>query len=84
MSYEKYKENIKATNEARRAAVRLLINNHREEFDELYVYEAHKRGLNPTKITAQIKRVEAERESEEKFASAVDQKLQEILVGIED
>ncbi len=58
MSYEKYKETIKATNEARRSAVRELINNHRQEFDQLYVAEATKIGLNPTKIVAQLKRAE--------------------------
>lgn len=62
MSYEKYKESIKATNEARRAAVRTLIENHRKEFDNLYVEEAHKRGLNPVKIVGQLER-EAAKES---------------------
>jgi hypothetical protein len=56
MSYQKYKETIKLTNEARRAAVRVLINQHREEFNELYFTEATKCGLNPTKIAAQIEK----------------------------
>lgn len=78
-SYEKYKDTIKVTNEARRSAVRVLINNHREEFDALYVEEANKRGLNPTKIVAQIKRVEMQRESAENFSNAVDEKVKEVL-----
>lgn len=58
MSYEKYKDVIKTTNVARRAAIRTLIENHRDEFDALYIAEAEARGLNPTKIRAKIERVE--------------------------
>lgn len=56
MSYEKYKDSIKKTNVARRAAVKILINNHRAEFDELYVQQAKEHGLNPVKIAGQIKK----------------------------
>lgn len=56
MSYEKYKETIKATNVARRSAIKILIDNHRDEFDQLYLTEANLMGLNPTKIKAQVKR----------------------------
>lgn len=62
MSYQKYKETIKSTNEARRAAVRVLIDNHRQEFDEIYLVKAKERGLNPTKIASQVKKVELEKE----------------------
>lgn len=62
MSYQKYKETIKATNVARRNAVKVLIDNHRDEFDKLYLVEASKSGLNPTKTKAQISRVEASKE----------------------
>lgn len=61
MSYQKYKEVIKATNVARRNAIKVLIDNHRDEFDQLYVEAATTMGLNPTKIKAQVKRVELER-----------------------
>ena len=56
MSYEKYKEVIKATNVARREAVKVLIENHREEFDNLYLEVARNHGLNPKKIESQIRR----------------------------
>lgn len=65
MSYQKYKETIKQTNEARRAAVRVLIDNHRQEFDEIYLVKAKERGLNPTKIASQVKKVELAKEVEE-------------------
>jgi hypothetical protein len=64
MSYQKYKETIKATNEARRAAVRVLIDNHREEFDAIYLVKAKERGLNPTKIASQVKKVQMAKISE--------------------
>lgn len=54
MSYQKYKDAIKATNNARRLATRRLIANHRKEFDLLYLEEATKMGLNPTKTRAQV------------------------------
>ena len=52
-TYEKYKEVIKATNVARREAVKMLIENHRAEFDELYIQTATQMGLNPKKIVSQ-------------------------------
>ena len=66
-SYQKYKESIKKTNVARRAAIRTLIENHRAEFDNLYLEEAKKFGLNPIKIQAQVKKhpkTEAELQTE--------------------
>lgn len=75
MSYEKYKDTIKVTNTARRAAVKILIDKHRAEFDELYLSEAEKRGLNPTKIKAKAARAVADSVesslSEQELASAV-------------
>lgn len=56
MSYAKYREVINATNMARRAAIKTLIDRHREEFNGLYLVEAEKLGLNPTKIQAKVKR----------------------------
>lgn len=57
--YEKYKDTIKATNIARRNAIKVLIANHRQEFDEIYLVEATKKGLNPTKIKAQVERTKS-------------------------
>jgi hypothetical protein len=57
MSYQKYKETIKATNVARREAVKVLIDKHRDEFDQLYLTEASKIGLTPTKTRAKVIRV---------------------------
>jgi hypothetical protein len=54
MSYQKYKVTIKATNEARRSAIRVLITRHQDEFDALYLEEAIKCGLNPTKVTSRV------------------------------
>lgn len=71
MSYEKYKDTIKATNEARRTAIRELINAHRAEFDEIYIRVATERGLNPTKIVAQVAKAAAEREKQQEMAEAV-------------
>lgn len=59
MSYEKYKDTIKATNTARRNAVKKLIDLHRQEFDQLYLIEAQAIGLNPSKIKAQVLRTES-------------------------
>lgn len=56
MSYEKYKESIVLTNKARREAVKVLIANHREEFDGIYVEIAKNHGLNPTKTISQQER----------------------------
>lgn len=55
-TYQRYKEAIKATNAARRAATKVLINNHRTEFDLLYVEEATRRGLNPSKTLGHLSR----------------------------
>ena len=74
MSYQKYKETIKATNEARRDAVRVLIDNHREEFDAIYLVKAKERGLNPTKIASQVKRVELAKKEKDDFDKAVESK----------
>lgn len=52
-NYQKYKENIKETNKARREAVKVLIANHRDEFDEIYLEKAKEFGLNPTKTISQ-------------------------------
>lgn len=62
MSYEKYKDTIKATNVARREAVKLLIENHREEFDNLYIEVADRHGLNPSKIKSQVTRSQLKKE----------------------
>lgn len=79
MSYQKYKETIKATNEARRDAVRVLIDNHREEFDAIYLEKAKARGLNPTKIAASIKKAELVKKEQAEFDKAVNEKVSEIL-----
>lgn len=79
MSYQKYKETIKQTNEARRDAVRVLIDNHREEFDAIYLDKAKARGLNPTKIASQVKRVELAKKEKEVFDKAVNEKVAEVL-----
>jgi hypothetical protein len=55
-NYQKYKVNIKETNKARREAVKVLIANHREEFDVIYVEIAKNHGLNPTKTISQQER----------------------------
>jgi len=55
-SYKKYKEQIVATNKARRQAIKTLIAQHQQEFDTLYQYEALKLGLNTTKVNARIAR----------------------------
>jgi len=78
-TYTKYKENIKQTNEARRAAVRRLINAHRDEFDELYLDEAIARGLNPTKIRSKMKKAEDASRTEEEFRTAVAAEVEKIL-----
>ena len=57
--YEKYKDVIKTTNQARRAAIARLIDAHRADFDDLYLEEARARGLNPTKIEGMRKKAEA-------------------------
>jgi hypothetical protein len=62
-SYRKYKEQIVATNKARREAIKLLIMNHSVEFDKLYQYEASKLGLNTTKVNARIARTRSEQEN---------------------
>lgn len=56
MSYQKYRENIIKTNKARREAIKVLIDRHKEEFDFIYQYEANKLGLNTTKINSRITR----------------------------
>lgn len=58
--YQKYKDAIKETNKARRLAIRRLIENHRQEFDTLYVEEAQKQGLNPTKTQNKLEKVDAD------------------------
>lgn len=78
-SYQKYKDSIKTTNIARRAAVRTLIDNHREEFDALYIDEATKRGLNPTKIASQIKKTELQKIAQADFDKQVELKALELL-----
>lgn len=55
-SYRKYKEQIVATNKARRKAIKTLIAQHQQEFDTLYQYEALKLGLNTTKVNARLAR----------------------------
>ncbi len=80
-SYQKYKENIKATNVARRSAIRVLIENHREEFDNIYIEEALKHGLNPTKITSQVKRVELAKKAEEEMAREVELRARELIAS---
>ena len=80
-TYQKYKENIKQTNEARRAAVRVLIANHREEFDALYLAQAEVLGLNPTKIKAKVKQAEEASKTEEQFRSAVAAEVEKILTS---
>lgn len=82
MSYQKYKETIKKTNEARRSAVRVLIENHREEFDAIYLEKAKTYGLNPTKIASQVKRVELAKKTKEDFDKAVEDKVAEITSSI--
>lgn len=82
MSYQKYKETIKATNEARRDAVRVLIDNHRDEFDAIYLDKARARGLNPTKIASQVKKVELAKKTKEEFDKAVEEKVAEITSSI--
>lgn len=52
-NYQKYKESIKDTNKARREAIKILVANHRAEFDNLYLEQAKQFGLNPTKTLAQ-------------------------------
>jgi hypothetical protein len=79
MSYQKYKENIKATNVARRAAIRVLIDNHREEFDNLYIEEAKKHGLNPTKIESQVRKTELAREAQAEFDKIVELRARELV-----
>ena len=79
MSYEKYKVTIKATNEARRDAVRVLIDMHRDEFDAIYLVKARERGLNPTKIASQVKKVEVAKKEREDFDKAVGTKVAEII-----
>lgn len=83
-SYQKYKDSIKQTNVARRSAVRVLIDNHREEFDALYIEEAKKLGLNPTKIEAQIKKVELKKLADADFNSLVEQRAKELLSQIKE
>lgn len=58
--YQKYKDAIKQTNKARRVAIRRLIELHREEFDQLYVEEANKHGLNPTKTQNKLEKADNE------------------------
>jgi hypothetical protein len=62
-SYRKYKEQIVATNKARRQAIKTLISQHQEEFDILYQYEATKLGLNTTKVNARIARTRSGQEN---------------------
>lgn len=57
-NYEKYKEVIKTTNVARRAALSRLAKLHEEEFRVLYVEEAKARGLNPTKTERMQKKAD--------------------------
>ena len=80
-TYQKYKENIKQTNEARRAAVRVLITNHRDEFDALYLVQAEMRGLNPTKIKSKLKQAEEASKTEEQFLSAVAAEVEKVLAS---
>jgi hypothetical protein len=80
-SYQKYKENIKATNVARRSAIRVLIENHREEFDNIYLEEARKIGLNPTKIEAQVKKVELAKKVQEDFSKEVELRARELIAS---
>jgi hypothetical protein len=82
MSYQKYKETIKSTNEARRDAVRVLIDNHREEFDAIYLEKARARGLNPTKIASAVKKVALAKKSKEEFDRAVEEKVAELTSSI--
>ena len=84
MSYQKYKETIKATNEARRDAVRVLIDNHREEFDAIYLEKATARGLNPTKIASQVKKLEQAKKEKELFDKAVAEVLEQANVTSEE
>lgn len=58
-NYEKYKEVIKTTNAARRAALSRLAKEHEAEFRALYLEEARARGLNPTKIERLVRKEEA-------------------------
>ena len=78
MHYEKYKDRIKKTNEARRAAARVLITNHREEFDLIYLEKAKEYGLNPAKTAAQIKSRNPETEVVKKETELVE--LSELTV----
>lgn len=79
MSYEKYKDTIKATNEARRAAVKELIDRHREEFNSLYIAEAETRGLNPSKIRGEIERAQRKQVEQEELQRIIDEKVAEAL-----
>lgn len=58
-NYDKYKDVIKTTNQARRAALARLADAHRAEFQDLYLEEARARGLNPTKIERAKAKAEA-------------------------
>lgn len=78
-TYEKYKDGIKKTNEARRAAIAKLIDAHRDEFDSLYLDEAVARGLNPTKIRSKKKKAEDESRTVEEFRTAVAAEVEKIL-----
>jgi hypothetical protein len=49
-NYEKYKDVIRETNAARRAALLRLSEAHLDEYQTLYLEEALARGLKPTKI----------------------------------
>lgn len=63
MSYEKYKDTIKATNKARRDALKLLVLNHQEEFDDIYREVAKNLyHLNTTKVDARVSRRTAVKE----------------------
>lgn len=64
MSYDKYRESIKQTNEARRIATKTLIANHRQEFDEIYFAEATRLGLNPVKIANKLRKKDEETSEE--------------------
>lgn len=61
-NYEKYKDMIRVTNAARRAALKRLADMQPDVYKQFYIEEAKARGLNPTKIERMTKRASAEAE----------------------
>lgn len=55
-NYDKYRDVIRLTNQARRAALARLAETHKTEFQNLYLEEARARGLKPTKVERALKK----------------------------